>query len=416
MSGVKRSVVIYACAFAVAGATPFLLLPVLTRHLSPAQFGEVTAFLMLSALLANVGALGTPGLMSVRVAKTSVSELKGLIGACVISVVAAHLLIAACLAFAPAAWVAALPVSRSVAQLAVVASFATAATLIILVYFQSAERPMLYLLLRVVQGSGEILLCVLALQLIGADPSARTWTYTCALYLSLGCGLVVLVRSRSVSLKLEAGHFQLIWRVAIPLLPHIIAGTLLGYLDRFILSVTMGAEPLGVYMAAMQIAMMMLIVIEPLHRALAPWLFRQLASSNGMPPLDIVRRTYWLFASLALTALVIAAGGYFIASEVLDARYAAARGLVGWVVLGYLFNGMYYGIVGYIMFAERTAVLSTITIAIVALSTPITYLLTTTAGAKGAALAFAFNNLMLFLVTWRVAAKVHPMPWRLRNH
>ena len=71
MSSVRRSIVIYACAFAVAGATPFLLLPVLTRHLSPAQFGEVTSFLMVTALLGNLAGLSAHGFVTVRYFKTA---------------------------------------------------------------------------------------------------------------------------------------------------------------------------------------------------------------------------------------------------------------------------------------------------------------------------------------------------------
>ena len=92
MSSIKRSVLIYACAFAVAGAVPFLLLPVLTRYLAPTQFGEVTAFLMFASLLGNFASLSAHGFVAVRYFKMAAQQLAQIVGTSVSMLVLSHLL------------------------------------------------------------------------------------------------------------------------------------------------------------------------------------------------------------------------------------------------------------------------------------------------------------------------------------
>ena len=66
MTGIVRSGVIYGVANVVSAGVPFLLLPILTRVLTPAQYGEVVSFYMLVAICASVAGLGLHSAVGVR--------------------------------------------------------------------------------------------------------------------------------------------------------------------------------------------------------------------------------------------------------------------------------------------------------------------------------------------------------------
>ena len=61
-----RSAAIYGVANVLSAAVPFLLLPLLTRALTPAEYGDVISFYMLVALCSSVAGLSLHGAVGVR--------------------------------------------------------------------------------------------------------------------------------------------------------------------------------------------------------------------------------------------------------------------------------------------------------------------------------------------------------------
>ena len=411
-----RSVLIYACAFAVAGATPFVLLPILTRLLSPTQFGEVTAFLMLTAIVANAAGLSVHGLVSVRYFKVEREELRRLASAALLLVLAAHavVLVAVLVLHGPLARL--FELSAGSSALAVVAALALSLNLVFLALFQSSDRPLHYLGARLIQGAVELGLCLALLWLFIPDAGARTLSYALALVASAAFGAAWAWRQGHLGpATLSRQRLRALLAFGAPMLPHVAAGTAITYLDRMVVSSLLGAQSLGLYMAAMQVGMVMIALVEPLNKALAPWLFRQLARDDEAVRRMIVRRTYGLFAALVLAGVLLATLAWMLFDRLVGTAYVAARPLVPWMVAGFVLQGMYYAVVNYLFFAERTGRLSASsgTTAVVGLG--VSYLLTSHWGLLGAGMSFAINNALLLVLVWLVAAAAVPMPWRLRR-
>jgi O-antigen/teichoic acid export membrane protein len=153
------------------------------------------------------------------------------------------------------------------------------------------------------------------------------------------------------------------------------------------------------------------LVIEPLNRALAPWLFEQLAADEAGEREKIVRWTYALFAGLFVISLLSAAAFIAVFDYVFTADYSAAKWLVLPVAIGMTFQGMYYGVVNYIFYAEATARLSLVSSATVGLGIASSYLLISQFGLVGASLSFMLTNALLFFAVWHLSRKVVEMPW-----
>ena len=398
-----RSVLIYSCAFAVAGATPFLLLPILTHTLSPQQFGEVTSFLILTTMLANVAGLSTHGFVSVRYFKSPPGEFKALVSSAVIAVAAAHALAALLVAalFPLLQQLLGLPLGTSLS--AVAAALVLSLNLIFLAIFQSTGQPMLYLRARLIQGGVEFFLCVALLALFMPDSSARIYSYTAAVAASAVAGLVVCLRRGYLGTGIDRSHVRSLAAFGVPMLPHIVAGSALAYLDRVMVSSLLGTESLGIFMVAMQIGMVMFVLIEPLNKALAPWLFEQLAKDEPALRQRIVKKTYVLYGALIGVGVVVAVVASAFFDELIGPRYAAAKPLVPLLVAGFVLQGMYYTVVNYMFYAERTGRLSVMSGLAAAVGCVVSYGLTSSFGLLGAGLSFALNNGLLFLLVWFAA-------------
>lgn len=410
---VRQSILIYGCAFVVVGVTPFLLLPILTTKLTPAQFGEITSFLVLAALLANLAGLSAHGYVSVRFFKSTAEQFKAIVTSSIAALGATHAATAVIVILLFPILAQALGLSLGYALFAVVAALFLNFNLIFLAIFQSSGKPLLYLRSRLVQGVFEFTLCVALIYLVAADADARIYSYVVAITVSAFVGLYYCVRNHRVGFSVERVSLKNLAFFGLPMLPHIVAGTAITYMDRLVVSSLLGTDSLGVYMVAMQVGMGMIALIEPLNKALAPWLFDRLAKNEPGVRHMIVKRTYQLYLVLAIVGALVVSAAHFFFDALIGGNFAESKSLIPWMVAGYVLQGMYYSVVNYMFYAEKTGRLSLVTGTTAVIGCAFSYLLTSKFGLQGAAASFAVNNALMFLLVWVVAAQVEPMPWRI---
>jgi O-antigen/teichoic acid export membrane protein len=405
---------LYALAFAAAGLTPFILLPILTKMLTPAEFGKATSFLIVAVMIANFAGLSAHGFASVRFFKSSAAEFKNIVSSAVVSVCVAHLLGLLLLPMLFPVFKRWFDLSPSLVSLAVLAAVLVSLNQVFLAILQSSGKPSVYLKVRLVQAALEISVCTVLVFTIAADASSRIASYVVAMVACVFLGLRYCRRADYLGLAASRQGARALLVFAIPMVPHIVAGTAITYVDRVIVSSLLGVDSLGVYMVAMQIGMAMSLLIEPMNKALAPWLFEQLSKRDAGINRAVVRSTYLFYAGLAVAGLIVVVVAQLLFDRVIGAEYAAAKAVIPWIVAGFVFQGMYYTVVNYIFYAERTGRLSVISTGTALFGGLLSYLLISQFGMAGAGISFALTNLALFALAWVVAAKVVPMPWLLR--
>lgn len=206
-------------------------------------------------------------------------------------------------------------------------------------------------------------------------------------------------------------HYKEIVRFGVPLIPHVGGVFLLASADRFIINSELGLADAGVYMVAVQLAMGVALIFDAVNKAYIPWLFEKLRENDFHQKKKIVRYTY-------LWYLVIMAGamaGFFVGPLVVrliaGPGYEQAGELIGWLLLGQAFGGMYLMVTNYIFYSKRTGLLSAATITSGLLNLLLLLVLVKLLGLAGAAVSFAFAMAARFLLTWWAAQKRHPMPW-----
>lgn len=410
-SGPGRATVLYAIAFGMAGLTPFVLLPILTRALDPAEFGQASTWIILAGMLANIGGLTVHGLVSVRYFKVERAVLRRLMTTALVLVTLVHGAFLAWLAVGPdpAAGFTHLPKAFTIG--ATLVAVAICFNLVGLAVVQVSNRPGLYLASRVIQSAIEIVGCIALLRFLDAVPEARIYSYAAAVVVCAACGLAFLAAQGLLARSPDRESARDALRFGVPTVPHVVAGQLLSNLDRLMVSYLLGVDQLGVFMVASQLGMALSMVIEPLNRALAPWLFEQLARDDEKQKRQIVRATYALFAGLLALALVSAVAFMAVFGYIFPPDYAPAKAVIPAIAVGMAFQGMYYGVVNYAFYAEATGRLSIVSATTVSMASVWSYLLISRWGLFGAGISFMLTNLVLFLAVWRLSAKVLPMPW-----
>jgi O-antigen/teichoic acid export membrane protein len=200
-------------------------------------------------------------------------------------------------------------------------------------------------------------------------------------------------------------------RFGVPLIPHVGGIFLLTTVDRFVINSELGLSQAGIYMVAVQFGMALSLVFDAVNKAYVPWLFERLKRNNEAEKRQIVRYTYgWYVLILLGAALSFIIGPWLIVS-VAGNQYSQAGEVIGWLVLGQVFNGMYLMVTNYIFFSKRTGLLSAVSLFCGFINFILLIFLIKNNGIVGAAYAFCFSMGLRFLLTWYVAQRRHEMPW-----
>jgi O-antigen/teichoic acid export membrane protein len=172
----------------------------------------------------------------------------------------------------------------------------------------------------------------------------------------------------------------------------------------------LGLADNGVYSVAFQVGLIVGLVQNSFNQAWVPWFFQQCKDITHQIRLRIVRITYLYYLGLAIFTLLLYFATPFI-YEVLGKEFRAGSELVGWIALGFLFNGMYKMQVNYLFYLERTLMIGVITVVTAAINIVLNWFLIKDYGIKGAAIATCITFLIQLIWVWVFSQRAFPMPW-----
>ncbi|WP_157269454.1 lipopolysaccharide biosynthesis protein [Azohydromonas aeria] len=406
---------VYLLSNLVNAAIPFALLPLLTRVLGPAGYGEVAMFQTLLAALEAVVGLSVAGAVGRKYydLPADEAELGRFVGSCLQLVLAAALaVLGVVLLFSaplsqwlglPAPWL----------PWAVFTSACAAVTGIRLGLWQVRHQARRFGALQIGQGALNMALSLLLVVVLLQGAGGRIQAQVVAAGLSALLALALLHRDGLLRLRCWRPDFlREALAFGLPLVPHFAGLFLLNAVDRLVIHDELGLAQAGVYMVAVQLGNAMSLVFDALNKAYGPWLFERLKRGDDQDKRLIVRRTYAWFAALLLGAALACVAGPALVRLVAGEKFAAAGLVIGWLALGQAFNGMYFMVTNYVFYARRTGSLALATVGAGLVNVALLLVLVRHFGLQGAAIAFSLSMGLRFLLTWCVAHRHCPMPWR----
>ncbi len=393
---------------------PFALLPVLTRYLSPEEYGELAMFQTLLGVLAAFVGLSMYGAAGRKFYEGDLGkeDLAEFIGACLqILLITSLISLLVLLAFSGqfSDW---LGLDKQWIILAVLVSAATVIIQLRLGQWQVRKQAFKYGVLQISQSLINVLLSlafvVVLLDGAGGRISAQVWAAVIFAFVSLW----LLKRGNLLSfLSWRPDYIREALSFGVPLIPHVGGMFLLASVDRFVINSELGLGQTGIYMVAAQFAATLALIFDAINKAYVPWLFERLKRSQEDEKLKIVRFTYGWYALILCGAALAFIVGPWLITFVAGEEYARAGDVVGWLALGQVFGGMYLMVTNYIFFSKRTGLLSLVTVASGLINVGLLLVFIDRFGLEGAAYAFCVAMGIRFLLTWVVAQRRYAMPW-----
>ena len=393
-------------------AIPFLLLPILTRFLTPYDYGIIASFMAFISFLAIFIGLSGHGAIDANFFRLEKNRL-GIYIANVLIILLITTLLSLLFVFVFSDMIEnKLYISVEWQILAVIVALGQFITLINLSLWVIEQKPLQFGLYQFLQT-----ILITAISIILIVGYSYNWEgqligiITGTLVLSF-VSLIVLYKRGYLSLKIDKLDMKDFLKFGIPMVPHQLSGWLRTQGDKFIIISILGSSSTGLFAVGQQMGLLMVILMGALNKALYPILFKFLSNDMTKDSKNkLVKFSYLLFLGIALMGVVLILllellYPYFLGNEFQDSLI-----LTQLIVFGFMLEGFYYVVVNYIFYFKKTSSLAKITFTVSILHVGISFLFVKLFGIVGAGYALVISGVIQFVLIWHLSNKIYPMPW-----
>ncbi len=396
----------------------FFLIPILTRYLSPGDYGILAMFEAMLAVSLPIVGLSLNGFISVKyydVDKENISEYIGnvlfiIFSNFIIVYLAIHTFKYSISEFVdiPANWLYLIPM----------VALGQCISEIVLVIWQVRTRAYSYGVYRLLQIGIDIIISLYLIIAIGMNWEGRLYGIGATAIIFGIIAIYILFNNNLLSFKLNISYIKETLFFGIPLIPHTIGAWAMNMIDRVLLTRMVGIESTGIYTVGSQIGMIILLITSSFNLAYAPFLFEKLKQSkfNPLIKMKLVKLTYIYNVLILVVAIILGLFAPWFLGSFVGKSFISASSYVMWIAVGYAFHGMYLMVANYIFYAKKTYILAWITFLVAIFNIVSTYILIKYNGAIGAAQATLFTFFIYFILTWILSNNVYKMPWFIRGH
>lgn len=406
---------LYVVINGVAALFPLLVIPIITRTVTPADYGVYAIFLVGINLLMPLVGLGFETATGRRYIDKSETDYAAYIttGLCLTGCLAG-LVYGVMLSLAPTL-ASTIPVTSNWFWAWVVVAWAQTIFGLILVLNQMAKRPAQFGIWRIGRAfvlNGLLLVFVLS--------GLAGWEDLISVLLIANggfalAGLVWLWHRDLVALRVNRQHLAHIVRYGAPLVPHMIGAALVTATDRILLVNLIDEAAAGVYTIGYQVGQAMFLLSQSVNRAWTPWFYGRMKEGTNQAQLHAVKAGYSVALIYVAAGLGFATVGWFALPWIFGDTYIAATPVFVWIVAAFVAQGLWSLSASYLYFSEDTAWVSLSSVGAAVLNVGLTYVLIQTNGLIGAAqgtfIAYTLGFIAVTLVTVRKA----PLPWLMRS-
>lgn len=413
-SSLIKSSGIYTLANILNSAIPFFMMPILTRYLSPVDYGITTMFTVLMGFLTPFIGVNMNGAINRQYYERDQVDLPKYITNCLMVLVINTLFISAIVFLLTG------PISKLTAfpgdwlwSVVLVSAFQVIIQ-ITLVLWQVQVKPIAYGMFQVAQTLLNVASTIYLVVSLGYNWQGRIISQVLAVGIFGILAFFSLYKNGWIKFGLDKKYMKHMLSFGIPLIPHTIGAFVINMIDRIFITNMVGLAATGIYSVGYQFGMVIGILQDSFNQAWVPWLFEKLKKNNFEDKKKIIKITYLYYVLILGISLLFSLAAPLLISVLIGDKFKGATQYVIWVAFGYAFNGMYKMVTNYIYFVQKTYILAFITFGTAILNMILNYYLIKLNGAIGAAQATALSFFISFVLTWILSIKIYKMPWLLK--
>lgn len=223
------------------------------------------------------------------------------------------------------------------------------------------------------------------------------------------------VIKKDITLSFDLKHIINSYTYGIPLIPHLLASWIMNLSDRLIIAMYCSYLTVGLYSLGYQIGSLLGMVTGAINFAWVPF-FMSTASIRPNDAKQIFSRlTSYYIVIILLCALLIVSFSKEILQIMTTPDYYLASSIVPFIVISFIFSGVYYAFVNQIFFVKKTGYLFVITASAAILNLILNFLLVPQYSMYGSAIATIISSLYTCIMVAIIAGRVYPIKYEYRR-
>jgi len=383
----------YAAAMGLTSLVPFLMLPILTTELSISDFGLLSLIEISILFILPFVSFKIEASIGVEYFKMSKRNFKvHVFNALLLSLLAFSVIF--CILSLFQSYISSrIALEENYILMLPVFALLRVVTAVMLTIYRSQSKAVSFFLVNAFRTLVDFGLSYLMVVSLKAGIDGRLW----GIYISFGLvtiyGLIYFYQKgyfKYCSLR----HFKSVFIFSYPLVFHGLASVSIVMSDRYFLAYFYDAKMVGLYAVAYQVAAVMLLVGTVINQAWAPQLYEWLRREE-FPRC----KRYGIGIAIFL---IILAGAIYSSQEIfygylVDEKFLASSVFFGWLLLGFLFQSLYFIVTNYLFFYKKTILLSAITSVVAVVNLLLNYYMIYRFSAVGVAYATALTWFLLLI-------------------
>ena len=416
MAGLKKDIkriANNALGFGIGGilarAVGFLLIPVYTRFLTPADYGVLeiaNVMIAIFSILFLIGQIGSLQRFYFDYNKER-EKLREYVGTIVIFVLLVALFITVILSF----------FGRPVLSLIEGFPFNPYVLLVLWIGFFSVLFPFPQRLLQVREKAYIYSLLDLSKFLItvgaiiffvvirkqGALGSLKGQLIAAIIAFAVAC---VLIR-KDMRFTIKTDKLRESLRFGLPLVPHALAGWILTFADRAMINHYIDLTQVGIYSLGYKFGMVMSIIVTSVNLAWAPFFMSTMTERGEEGRRTISRLATYYIAGMLFIAMGISLFAKEIIRLMATGGFYDSHRIIPIIVASYVFQGLYFIAVNQIFYIKKTKLLPFATFGAAIINILLNIWWIPAHGIIGAAWATLVSFAFMFFFTWILANRVY---------
>ncbi len=395
----------YLSAEFINKTVTFLAIPILTRLLTPAEYGIIAVFNSFVSVLSILLILGIRGAIVRYYYENKDDFFTFLKGNLIFQIVIDILLVGLIYIFSEQI-IKFFNVNQEVFIYALGVSFCIPAFRLYQSYLRASTKSRAFAVLSIIEGTGLIIISVIWIAL-KEEHKFFGRIYAHIIIAAILFIIAIYQVNKKAKIQVLSSHIKYALAFGLPLIPHALSGYILTVFDRLIINQLEGAEQTGLYTFAYNVGMIIYFVITAMNRSWQPIFYDKLRKKE-YNKLDALANNYARYIFLIATIVI------FFSKELImimaDAKFYDALSIIPYVISGYLFLFFYTLILNYAFYKKKTFLISLATIIVGIINIALNYWLIPIYDYKAAAITTLISYALLFLfhyINVKLFLKIH---------
>ena len=285
----RKSLSIYTFASLINASMPFLLLPILTTHLSPEEYGLLAIIQIFIVFTVPFVSINISSTMQLEYHHLNQKDFAILVSS---TLIIPFIAIALVLVFfiltesfinsflnISLIWLLAIPLI----------AFMQVLPQTILSIYQISEKPINYGKYQILLAIINFILTIGFVVMLKLSWEGRILAILLSYTIFTIIGMYLLIKMNLIVFRIEKKYIYEAFKLGLPLIIHVVSGALFMMSDRLFISYYLGNSEVGIYAVGAQVAMIALIVQQSFNQAWVPYLFKNLKTKLKEKELKIVK-------------------------------------------------------------------------------------------------------------------------------